>query len=424
MVAPRTGWARRRRVMAGLGTAAVTVAVVLAYPVWFALDGPRHIVGDAWTLIPEGGVALSGLVSAGPGAQHPTPLLEIAGYYGTRGPDPSYLGIAVLGFLVVSSVFWLKSRLAWVVVVIGVLSWLFSLGTAQAWMPWRLLVHVPVVSQIEASCFSAITYLAAAFLLALSADGWWSLAVAQHARRARAPHRRQNRRILGASGTVLALVSAATLIPVGAAYGLPSVIHHEPIPVWFRHDAPRLPPHTVVLSYPLPGGAAGAAGAAMGWQALDGMGYRIVGGYAIVPGADGRHSEGLSPLRGSTAVLQSLAKRGLISLPATPTRVLRQMRTSLSTWGVGVVVVPMTGAGHGLSYAAGFFTAVLGRLPRIQGRAWVWYGLGADSPVPIGLRALNGCVFKSTKADPLLGPRCVLDASPSRPAPLPAVSGG
>jgi hypothetical protein len=416
-VAPRTAWARRRHVLAGLGVAAAIVVALLAYPAWFALYGPRHIVGYAWSTVPYAGVRISGIVSAGPQVHHLLPLYVLSGYFGPAGPTVSYLGIALLGFLLVSSVVWFRSRLAWVVVVIGVISWLFSLGQARAWMPWRLFEHVPVVSQIAASCFSAITALAAAILLALSADGWWNLAVARHTRRALAPHLRHDRRMLGASGAVLTLVIAATLIPVALTYSIPSVIHHEPIPVWFRHDAPRLAPQTVVLTYPLPGPSA------MGWQAVDGMGFRIVGGYAIVPGGDGRHSEGLSPFRGSVAVLQSLDRTGLISLPSAPLPVLREMRTSLHDWGVQVVVVPMT-EGKALSYAAGFFTAVLGRLPRIQGRAWVWYGLGNAHPLSIGLTALNNCVAESTKTDPLLGLRCVLDASPARPAPLPAVSGG
>jgi hypothetical protein len=417
VVAPRTAWARCRDVVAGLGVALAIVAAVLAYPAWFALYGPRHIIGDPWFVVGVAGIPVSGIVSAGPGVHQPLPLYVLSGYFGGAGPNSSYLGIALLGFLLVSSVVWFRRRLARVVAVTGAISWLFSLGQARAWMPWRFFEHVPVVSQIAPPCFSVITVLAAAFLLALSADGWWNLAVDRHARRAQAPHRRHNRRILGASGTVLALVSAATLIPVGAAYSLPYVIHHEPTPVWFRHDALRLPPQTVVLTFPLPGDAA------MGWQAVDGMRFRIVGGYAIVPGGDGRHSEGLSPFRGSAAVLQSLARTGIGSLPSAPLRVLRQMRTSLHHWGVGVVVVPMT-EGQGLSYAADFFTAVLGRSPRIQGHAWVWYGLGSRSTVPIARAALETCAGESTKDDPLLGPRCVLDASHPSAATRPAASGG
>ncbi|HEY5023739.1 MAG TPA: hypothetical protein VII76_02070, partial [Acidimicrobiales bacterium] len=402
---PRLAWARCRAILAGLGVAAAIVAVLLAYPAWFALYGPRHIVGYAWPGIPSGGVPLSGLYSAGPDVHNPITLLKLGGYYGNYGPNASYLGIALLGFLAVSAIVWFRSRLAWVVVIIGAWSWLFSLGATRSWAPWHLFEHVPVASQIAPACFSAITVFAAAFLLALSADGWWNLAVEAHRRRAQTPHHRHDRRLLGAAGALLAAVTAATLIPVGATYSFPFVIHRQPMPVWFRHDAPRLASDTVVLSFPLPGGAA------MGWQAVDGMGFRIVGGFAVVPGGDGRHSEGLSPFRGSTAVLQSVARRGLAALPSAPLGTLRTIRMSLRDWGVQVVVVPMTGTGHGLSYAAGFFTAVLGRLPRVEGRAWVWYGLGADPPLSIGLTALNNCVQASTPAAPLLGPRCVLDAS-------------
>jgi hypothetical protein len=404
-LAPRSAWARRREALAGLGVAAAIVAVLLAYPAWFALYGPRHIIGYAWPGIPLRGVPLSGLVSAGPNVHHPVPLLRLGGYFGNAGPNPSYLGFALLGFLLVSSVVWFKNRLAWLMIVVGVSSWLLSLGATRTWAPWHVFQHVPVASQIAPTCFSAITAFAAAFLLALSADGWWNLAAAVHTRRAQKRDRPLDRRPLGAAGALLAIVTAATLIPVAATYTFPFVIHRQPLPVWFRNYAPRLSSSTVVLPFPMPGGAA------MGWQAVDGMGFRIVGGFAIVPGADGRHSQGLSPFRGTTLVLQSLAGRGLRSLPSNPSETLRDVRTSLEGWGVQVVVVPITSSRHGLSYAAAFFTAVLGRLPRVQGRAWVWYGTGADPPLSINLTAMNNCVQESSKTPPMSLPRCVLAAS-------------
>ena len=300
-LSPRPAWIRRRHIGVGLIAAAGTSIVFLAYPVWFALYGPRHIVGYAWPGVLSSGNPVSGPVSAGPYVHQHSPLTVVGGYFGNAGPNPSYLGVALVAFLILSAFVWFRSRLGWVVVVMGVSSWLFSLGTAQAWMPWRVFEHIPVVSQIAPATFSAMTTFAAALLLALSADGWWSL-IERHL-----AHRSLHLPGLGArglhqvSGALLAIVTAATLIPVAVTYTLPFVIHNEPMPPWFRHFAPRLPPQTVVLTFPYPNART------MGWQAVDGMGFRIVGGFAIVPGNDGRHSEGLSPFEGSIAVLESLA---------------------------------------------------------------------------------------------------------------------
>lgn len=405
VLSPRLAWFRRRAILAGLGVAGAIVAILLAYPIWFTLYGPRHIVGSAWPGTPSDGVAISSLVSAGPQVHQPAALTVIGGYFGNYGPNVSFVGVALLGFLAVSSVMWFKKRLAWVVVVMGLSSWLLSLGNTKPWMPWRLFEHVPVVSQIAPATFSVTTVFAAALLLALSADGWWILAVDFNARRAASRHLPDDHRLLKVCGVFLAVVTVATLMPIGAAYSFPFVIRREPMPIWFRDLAPRLPSQSLVLPFPLPGAAP------MGWQAVDGMHFRIVGGFAIVPGGDGQHSAGVSPLGGSISVLESLARRGLRSLPSPPSDTIAQVRTSLHHWRVDVVVVPMIERGRDLSYAAGFFTAVLGRLPRVQGRAWVWNGLGADPPSSIGLTALNNCVQESTKTAPLLGPRCVLDAS-------------
>ena len=69
----------------------------------------------------------------------------------------------------------------------------------------------------------------------------------------------------------------------------------------------------------------------------------------------------------------------------------------------------MAQEGRDKIYAAGFFTAVLGRLPRIQAHAWVWYGLGNHSPVSINRQALFSC--QSGMTNKVNVPQCVLDVS-------------
>jgi hypothetical protein len=405
IAAPRATWARHRRILLGLATAAGVVVVCLSYPAWFALDGPRHIVGYAFPGTSKSGLPLSGVVSAGPYVHQPNPLLTISGYSGNGGPGFAFMGGAVLVFLAISALVWFRDRLAWILLAVGLSSWLFSLGTVSRWMPWRLFEHAPLVSQIAPGRFCVVTAFAAALLLALSADRWWWVCVRYFERRD-GRHASHTPRSLGILGLLLSGLTAATLIPVGAAYGFPFAVNGKPMPPWFQRVAPHLVAGTVVLTYPYPGALEQQA---MAWQAVDGMRFRIVGGWGIVPGRDGRHSEAVSPFRGTISVLDTLSATSRTPLPSASSSTVGQARSSLHHWGVQVVVVPMAQEGRDPAYAAGFFTAVLGRLPRIQAHAWVWYGLGNHPPVSVDRPALFSCASPKTPRANV--PQCVLDAS-------------
>jgi hypothetical protein len=408
---PRAAWARRRHILLGLTVAAGTATLLLAYPLWFALAGPRHIVGAAWAGTSFFGIPFLSLLDPGKAPHHAARAFEVGGNFGAAGPYPSYIGIGIVTFLLVSAIAWHRSRLAWLVVGLGVSSWVFSLGfqlvpaklaTAGIWLPWRLFAHIPVMSDIIPSRFEAITLFAAALLLALSADSWWQLAIAHHEHRTRTAPDWRAKRFLRMSGAGIAVVTAATLVPVGATYTFPFVMHHMPMPAWFHRVAPSLAPGTVVLAYPYPDALSPQA---MGWQAVNGLRYRIVGGFAIVPGQDGRDSSSVSPFGGTRAVLDSLSvDNGPLPPPTEST--IRMVRESLRNWGVQVAVV--TRQGRDPKYALGFFTAVLGRLPRVQDGAWVWYGLGPNPPIGIQPAALTTCVDGYTKTHPLFVPTCVV----------------
>ncbi len=407
ILAPLGTWARSRRILLGLTTAAGIVVVCLVYPAWFALDGPRHIVGSPipGTLV---GVPISGVISTGPYVHQPIPLSELSGYSGNGGPDISFLGPAMLAYLAISALVWFRERLAWVLVAVGLSSWLFSLGTASTWMPWRLFQNIPLLAQIGPERFSAVTVFAAALLLALSADRWRHVIVRHYGRRHEQLRRSHATRSLGLMGAFLSVATVATLAPVGAAYSFPFVVQDKPVPPWFTHMAPRLLPGTVLLTYPYPSMLDQQATA---WQAVDGMRFRIVGGGGFVPGRDGRHSEAVSPFGGTISTLNALSQAGsgLPPLPSATSATVRRVRLSLDDWGVQVVVVPMAKEGRDPAYAAGFFTAVLGRLPRIQAHAWVWYGLGDLPPVSIDRQALFACTSPESASSYVS--YCVLQAS-------------
>lgn len=87
-------------------TAAVVSIVLLAYPVWFALDGPAHLSGLVWPMIQPGagGVDLGDIWSLH--FLSASALRLFAGYEGPALPQGEYLGIGVLVVIGVGMLIW------------------------------------------------------------------------------------------------------------------------------------------------------------------------------------------------------------------------------------------------------------------------------------------------------------------------------
>jgi hypothetical protein len=174
------------------------------------------------------------------------------------------------------------------------------------------------------------------------------------------------------------------------------------VPRWFVTAGEQLTPGTVVLTVPYPSSGLPQA---MGWQAVAGLRFRLVSGYAIVPGRDGRHSAAASPLGGADAVFDTLSF-GLAGPVASGTPAqLAEVRRTLRRWGVGVVVV--TPVGRDPAFATAYFTAVYGRAPRWEDGSWAWYGPVAGSTPAVAPATLEGCADRAG-GGPQAVPRCVL----------------
>ena len=142
----------------------------------------------------------------------------------------------------------------------------------------------------------------------------------------------------------------------------------------------------------------------MAWQADDSFEFRMAGGYALVPGRDGHHSNAVSHPIGTEAYLNTLSS-GFGKKPDGSLAETEAVRQDLARWGVDVVVVTQSGIDP--RYAVGFLTAVLGRAPRWDGSSWIWSGLGSDPPAGLGRGRLFNCVSGTSRA-PLSVPDCVL----------------
>ncbi len=374
---------RWRRIVEAVAWAAGISVVVLAYPAWYAIYGPRHIRGTPWPNPAVMGGSPGAIWNAGR-AVHSRGWFEmIGGYFGGAGPNfgpgrfPSlfFLGIPLVVFLALSAYLWGRSRIAWTVVVMGVVAWLFSLGSMAGteflpraqqihpwWLPWSWFGHLPVVGDIEPIRFVVLVDLAAGLLLAISLDQW---------RRELPALAGRFRAHLGGrmAALLIAVVGAAALAPVALTNSVPLVVRPSPLPRWFSAVGEHLDPATVVLVMPFAGQQA------MGWQAQTRMHFRLAGGFSVVPGPTGASEFVVLPT-GAVDVFDRLSP-GTDAPPsgAFPhsRRAMAEVRAAIHRWRVSdLVVTPST---RNLPYVLEFLSQALGRPPLHQYGSWEWYRL-------------------------------------------------
>src|SRR6202034_1623071 len=155
----RPGDVRERvaHAVTGLAVAAVVAAVLLAYPVWFALRGPAHLAGLVWPNQPpgHGGIVLGDLWHLR--FMSPSALRFFAGYQGPALPQGEYLGGGLLVVVGVGLIVWRREVLLWLFAAVGLASVALSLDvTTGYWVPWRVLAHLPLVQNISVARFFGV----------------------------------------------------------------------------------------------------------------------------------------------------------------------------------------------------------------------------------------------------------------------------
>jgi hypothetical protein len=381
----------RRPALVGLVVGAVSAVVLLAYPVWFALEGPAHLSGAIWPHVAaEGGFIGSSFVT--PDIIHGSrTFLALGGYEGAELPSAAYLGWGLIVVVVAGSLIWFRDRRLWffgflLVVCIGC-----SFGERRGqWEPSHVFAHLPVLEDVIEQRFMLVGFLAAAAMLAIICE-----------------HARDTAATLSISASVPGLaevlglaVAAAALAPVAATFApvLPFAMQAAVVPRWYSTVAPTLSPGRVVLSYPAPFSGIQVS---MAWQAIAGMSYSQAGG----GGPEGTPARA-GAARAGFEVLAHLAFSVNLPQPSGTPAELAAVRKALSVWKVNTVVVdPRPGSsfllqGHDPTYAAAFMTAVLGRPPRISAGAWVWSGSVdlADSNETASFFATDGLLSAQTPA--------------------------
>jgi dolichyl-phosphate beta-glucosyltransferase len=353
----------------GLGVA----VVLLAYPVWFALDGPAHLSGLIWPNIGGVGGFIGASFVGTPALRGTRFLSALGGYEGTPLPSAAYLGWGLLGVLAAGTLVWFRDRRLWFFGLLLGACVLFSLIEKPGeWVPARLFDRLPVLKNVIEQRFMLFGFLAAAVMLAVILDLAHSALPSTFRLEGAAA------RVAGA-GAALGLAAVA-LAPMADTFApvLPFTMAAVVLPRWYTTVAPRLPPGRVLLSYPAPFSGIQSS---MAWQAVDVMAYGQAGG----GGPQGVRARAGSAAPGF-AVLTGLAFAVTAPQPAGTPAQLAAVRHAIAVWRVNTVVIAPLGTssflaqGHDPTYAAAFMTAVLGRLPRIEAGAWVWNGVTGAAP--------------------------------------------
>ncbi|HEY1989661.1 MAG TPA: hypothetical protein VGG43_09365 [Acidimicrobiales bacterium] len=415
---------RRHHAVVGLATGAVTAIVLLAYPLWFALDGPAHFSGALWTglFIGFGGVAFKDYVLPLAASQRFTNLAHRVGGYQGNTLSGQYFGIGLLAVVVGGFAVWRRDRRLWLFGAIALISVWLSLGLESSyWVPWRVLVKLPLIQNIIPGRFVIVTYLAAAVLLGVIVDRIYTRASQPFASAPDAPGVGSAKPRLGpirpwAAGAVAGVVVAGIAVVPIAVYlagTIPVVTQPVVLPTWFRTVAPQLPGHQVLLVYPAPFTIVQSA---MTWQAVNGMHYSMVGG----SGPGGVLSRAGKERDGQAAITINSLTMGRPS--ESPTDILA-VRQALRGWGVTMVVIPdQPGLPRYEQVASvpsslALMTAAIGNRPIHQADAWVWTGVG--NAVPSGVptsAAYQACLVGpgGTPTPTVTIAGCILTASRTR----------
>ena len=396
---------RLRPALAAAGTAFGVSAVVLAWPLWFLLAGPAHLVGPIWSYgaTARFGTTPSSFVGTGGLADLRPSMLRFGGYQGPALVGLGYLGLGVLAVAVIGTVVWRRDRRLLLFGAVGLVMALLSLGPGHGYrVPWDALQHVPWIGDIVEVRFVVVVTLCVAAIAGLVVDHAHSALEARSG--AHAPATRAS---AGAWGLVVLI-----LVPTAVALwpNLPLATRPVVLPNWYVHQGSTLPPGTVVLAYPVPSSGLQSSEA---WQAVNAMAWAQAsgGGPQGQPFRAGRARPGFEVLSAASLPL------GPAPLP-TPAA-LAAVRQALRLWRVTTVVVPdqpglpIYEQGRSGAYASGFFTAVFGNLPTHVDDAWVWDARRTAPSAPVTGGQFGRCTtgLAAASSDRLAVPECVLAAA-------------
>ncbi len=193
-----------------------------------------------------------------------------------------YLGLPLLALVLFAAVRYWRNPFVLAAAVVGALAFVLGLGSTLGFrgrpllskMPFDAVARLPLLKNIEPARFSLLVQLAAAIVLAVALD---EIRGNRAGNRAGATARPAVR---SAAASLLAVVALLPLIPQ-----LPLRTATVHVPKFFTSSAVRaIPQGSLILTYPY---SKSPQNDPMLWQSAANMRFRIFGGDAFVPTADG-----------------------------------------------------------------------------------------------------------------------------------------
>jgi len=358
-----------RTVLPGLGIP----VVILSYPVYLLLAGPRHLNGPAFPLENAWRADLVGIVVP-TSAQLVAPMSVVRfgnTLSGSISENGSYIGIPLLLLSLACIVrYWHNSWIR-LTSTLAAFAFLLSLGprlviaghSTPIPLPFDLLGRLPL---FDNALPARISLYATFFVAVIVSIGIASVVAGQRAR--------HTRRRISWQVTVLGLALAA-VISLLPNWPDRTVNLNSAVPAFFTTSSfsRAIPSGTVVLAFPFP---MYPFDDAMIWQVDDDWHWKLVGGYALIPAphAPTEQPPQLRPLAVQSFLVLSDEKVGQpdsatpTPIPANPA-LARDLRAYVHRNGITAIIFEPVGRDPGLVLAA--FEAAFGS-PKKAGGVDFW----------------------------------------------------
>ena len=390
---------RLRHALRALGPAVLVAGVLLGYPIYYFLAGPLRfrgpvqLIGNPYRIDLLGPIVPTSAQLLGPSA-----LVSLGDKFSDGfGENGSYLGIALVLLVV-----WLlvRYRRDCGILLAGSLvfvAYVLSLGPellvanhrTGVPLPFDAIGRLPYLGNILPARFSLYEQFFVAAVVALGiaqgaragASHAWAKGVAVHAR-----PRRWLRAITSRTTAQLlvAAVGAFALVSLLPAWPTPTTPVRVSTPQFFASPAEeQIPAGSIVLTYPF---AVTPDDQAMLWQEAVLFRWKLVGGYALIPGPNGTvrsRPPALPPVR--VQEFLAWAELGNSSphpktTPALNGRLVADLRLYVRRYGIGTVVFDPVGSRPALALA--LFDRALGAPTEIGG-VDVWFHAGRLAREPV-----------------------------------------
>lgn len=342
-----------------LGIALAVAAAILAYPIWMMLEGPQHYTGTAQPVPNPFYNDLLSFVDPGP-LQRISLGIHFSGVHFSGAEAGAYIGIPIL---LVAAIFVWRSRFTprmQIATAILFGAMLLSLGShlsvdgrmTHVPLPFLLLVHAPLVSNILPARISLEVAAGLAAILAFGLDD-------MHRGSSRA-HKHSSSVLTRGGVAACALVLLLLVVAQLPQWPYAS----QPVHVLPKQVLKAIPPgDPVAITYPYALGTLAKPMLAepMLWQAEAQFAFSIVGGYAEHPDTLNQPTVFPNPIRPSGLDLFLEGQEGYSpSLRPHPVdyQLVRSTRSALVDNHIRLVIVDRSFSGA--SPVIGLFSRVLG----------------------------------------------------------------